>query len=352
MASNKLRSKFWLERLMALSAFVWSVGGFNLQVAVLVPGEFTHIIVATTLECIFSSLQTTGFLTGSDEFKEMCDELTQCGIPTVAVPMPAWHWIPCLGGRSVRPILERIDFTVQHLIANEGDVTKIPPYEYTLKDCWDDCWTNPGGIFKVGGSSEVDDFPVVQPRGKFVLPEKLPADVKVGLIGHSAGGWISRVYLSDRNYGGKVYDGTRYIHTLVTLGTPHLDAPGPAFSGIRWVDKEEALVRSLAVASSGFSSNDWGSFTKGAYQFCGFENTTGDGVTPLESAFAYRGAEQLELEEVHHISWRDNRFAKLVSKELTEHHGSGKPWYGSAEVVKQWSQFLKTNTTESDTNTK
>lgn len=274
----------------------------------------------------------------------MCDELTKSGIPTVAVPMPAWHWIPCLGGRSVRPILERIDFTVQHLIANEGDVTKIPHYEYTLRDCWEDFWTNPGGFCEVGGSSEVDDYPVVQPRGKFALPEKSTRDVRVGLIGHSAGGWISRVFLSDRNYGGKVYNGNRFVHTLVTLGTPHRNAPGAAFSGIRWVEQEEALVRSLAVAGSGFSSNDWGSFTKGAYRFCGYEDATGDGVTPLDSAFAYRGADRLELEEVHHISWSDNQFANLVAKELTEHHSTGKPWYGSPEIIKEWSHFLKTNT--------
>ena len=40
MGNNKLASKYWLERLMTFSAFIWSVGGFNLQAAVLVPGEF------------------------------------------------------------------------------------------------------------------------------------------------------------------------------------------------------------------------------------------------------------------------------------------------------------------------
>ena len=46
----------------------------NLQAAVLVPG----------------------FLTGADEFKDLCETLTAAGLPTVAVPMPNWHWIPCL----------------------------------------------------------------------------------------------------------------------------------------------------------------------------------------------------------------------------------------------------------------
>ena len=43
----------------------------------------------------------------------MADTLTSRGIPTVVVPMPVWHWLPCLGGRSMRPMLERIDHTVR-----------------------------------------------------------------------------------------------------------------------------------------------------------------------------------------------------------------------------------------------
>ena len=287
-----------------------------------------------------------GFLTGSSDFDELCATLTQeCGVAAVAVAMPAWHWIPCLGGRSVRPILERIDYTVQHLIANQGDVSKIPPYKYSIQDCWHDFWTNPGGIFAVGGSDQVDKYPNVQPHGTFKLPATATtSNLKIGLVGHSAGGWISRVYLSERPYGGKAYCGTRFVHSLVTLGTPHRDAPGPAFGGIRWVDQEGALVPSLAVGAKGFDVDGWGSFTKGAYQFCGFdEATSGDGVTPLESALAFRGAEQLELHRVHHISWADTFGASFVSKELTTDHSSGTPWYGSSEVVRVWGQFLKAN---------
>ena len=287
-----------------------------------------------------------GFLTGSSDFNGLCTHLAnECGIRAVPVFMPAWHWIPCLGGRSVRPILERIDFTVQHLIANQGDISKIPPYEYTLKDFWDDFWTNPGGIFRVGGSDEVEEYPVVQPHGRFNLPATLPENVKIGLVGHSAGGWISRVYLSDRSYGGKAYHGSRFVHSLVTLGTPHRESTGAAFAGIRWVDQEDALVPSLAVGSTGFDVHDWGSFTVGAYRFCGFEdgNISGDGVTPLESAFDYRGAKQLAFERVHHISWADTFGGKFVSKELTKDHAGGTPWYGSPEIVRQWGQFLKPN---------
>jgi hypothetical protein len=125
-----------------------------------------------------------GFLTGADEFQPLCQKLTEIGLPTVALPMPNWHWLPCIGGRSARPILERIDFTVKHLIANDGDVTKIPPYKYSLRDTWIDFRKNPGGIFKVGGSSRVEDYPIVEPRGDFPLPQLHNTTKKVALIGH------------------------------------------------------------------------------------------------------------------------------------------------------------------------
>ncbi|KAI2507177.1 PGAP1-like protein [Fragilaria crotonensis] len=165
-----------------------------------------------------------GFLTGANDFKQMVAQLNDRGIPTVAVPMPNWHWLPCLGGRSVRPVLERIDFTVKHLLAAEGDVTKIPNFQYNLMDAWHDLQDNPGGLVSVGGSSEVESYPEVKPRGYFPMPKSIPTDTKIALIGHSAGGWICRAYLSDRNYGGKGYDGKRYVHSLVTLGSPHMEA--------------------------------------------------------------------------------------------------------------------------------
>jgi len=44
-----------------------------------------------------------------------------------------------------------------------------------------------------------------------------------------AGGWIARAYLSDREYGGKIYNGKELVHSIITLGSPHGNAPGPAF---------------------------------------------------------------------------------------------------------------------------
>jgi hypothetical protein len=44
-------------------------------------------------ENIAAAVIVPGFLTGADEFGPMCKALTERGIPTVAVPMPNWHWV-------------------------------------------------------------------------------------------------------------------------------------------------------------------------------------------------------------------------------------------------------------------
>ena len=43
---------------------------------------------------------------------------------------------------------------------------------------------------------------------------------KVTLIGHSSGGMILRLYLSDLLFSGKIYNGKDYANCLITLGSP------------------------------------------------------------------------------------------------------------------------------------
>lgn len=230
-----------------------------------------------------------GFLTGKDEFLPLAKSLTAKGIPTVVVPMPNWHWLPCLGGRSMRPMLERIDFTVRHLAAVAGNLSDfdretvnyfyeskftenkdglivpkassaivtdnpqllIPDFNYNIIDLYQDFRNNPGGVFQVGGSAEVEEYPLWNPKGIF---KEAPAPMgKVALIGHSAGGWICRAYLSQRSYGGKAYRGSELVHSLITLGSPHGNAPGPAFKGVEWVNQDRLDgVRVLGVGGTGY----------------------------------------------------------------------------------------------------
>ena len=44
---------------------------------------------------------------------------------------------------------------------------------------------------------------------------------KVTLIGHSSGGIILRLYLSDLLFSGKIYNGKDYANCLITLGSPN-----------------------------------------------------------------------------------------------------------------------------------
>lgn len=314
-------------------------------------------------ENVAAAVLVPGFLTGADEFEPLCAALTAKGIPTVAVPMPNWHWLPSLGGRSVRPILERIDFTVKHLVANLENtdnailsnkyfaVSNIPKYKYSVGDCYEDFHNNIG---------TVDECPLDEPKGIFFEPENLRTDSnkpkkKIALIGHSAGGWISRIYLSSSDYGCKSYRGSAYIHSLVTLGSPHSDAPGPAFDSIKWInnpshetERLSGKVRSLGVAGRGFQGADWGMLTSGSYGFCvkgvpdaaSGEHHDGDGVTPLFSALGMPGSESMVVDGVTHFCWSDVFGGGLVAPELTADHRNGRHWYGSDSVLDQWAGFI------------
>ncbi len=253
--------------------------------------------------------------------------------------MPNWHWIPCLGGRSLRPILERLDFCVRHVAANQT----LPRYSYTLTDLMYDFQTNPGGILKVGGSDQADYYPIVEPRGHFPQPTAEPQG-KIALVGHSAGGLISRIYCSNREYGGKRYAGPDLVHSVVTLGTPHADAPGPAFESVRWCNQDtpdDTTIRTLAVGGTGFLGNEWGSLTQSSYAFCGVsELDDGDGITPIQSSLAWKGAKPLQVDGVTHFCWSEVAGSRIVAPELTKDHEEGRPWYGSKGVIEQWAEWL------------
>lgn len=339
----------------------------------------------SSLPDIRAAVIVPGFLTGKDEFLPLAEALNNIGIPTVVVPMPNWHWLPCLGGRSMRPMLERIDFTVRHLAGvagnscdferttvetleksvedglqlSSGDENRrirdpqllIPNINYNPIDLYQDFRNNPGGVLEVGGSAEVDKYPLWNPKGSFLsAPEPTG---KVALIGHSAGGWICRAYLSNRSFGGKSYDGHRLVHSLITLGSPHGNAPGPAFKGVEWVNREiidsSIGVRALAVGGTGFKGDSSGDLTRGAYSFCcplGSDGTQydGDGVTPIQSALAMKAympfADSLVLQDVGHFCWSDVFGGDIVAPDLSKEHRDGRPWYGDEAVIEKWAGWL------------
>ena len=331
---------------------------------------------ASSLRALKAAVIIPGFLNDANDFAPLAASLTAKGIPTAVVPLPIWHWIPQVGGRSVRPhggsntparpphisqpalprqvrpILERIDHAVRHVAAmgeaaeSASQPLRVPDYEYSLPDLWTDFLTNPGGVGSVGGSQYPDEYPTdVEPCGS--APTAGPAQGRVAIIGHSASGWMARIYLSSRAYGGKAYDGANLVHSLVTLGTPHMTGACVPFYSVEWANREPAPsgVRCLAVGGSGLPGDSSGGLTEGAYSFCtpdgtGGESMDGDGLTTLESAIALDGAETMVLDGTTHYPWSTAPFADWIAPELTKAYREGQPWYGSDQRVERWLPWL------------
>lgn len=151
------------------------------------------------------------------------------------------------------------------------------------------------------------------------------------LVGHSAGGLIARLYLSDRPVWNRIYRGVERVSMVVTLGTPHCDS-GEHRTGWYLSDAANELapgtpfahrVRYHTVAGRCMLGDPAGTWKeRRAYRsyvfFCGQGDSWGDGVVPLASA-GLDGAESVILPQVSH------------SKKY------GGAWYGSSgEVVRRW----------------
>ena len=198
------------------------------------------------------------------------------GLPAIAVPLMPWHWWRAERAKDATGVLQRLDETM--------------------------AWAR----------------------------RRHQAGFNI-LVGHSAGGLIARLYLSDRPVWNRIYGGLEHVSMVVTLGSPHCNsmdhrtgwfladeanrlAPGTPYAG---------HVRYHTVAGRyafGDPSGKWGE--RRAHRsyafFCGQGDTWGDGTVPLECA-CLDGAEGVVLSGVAHS--RKN----------------GAAWYGSsAEIIRRW----------------
>jgi pimeloyl-ACP methyl ester carboxylesterase len=151
------------------------------------------------------------------------------------------------------------------------------------------------------------------------------------LVGHSAGGLIARVYLSDRSAWGTTYAGVQHTTSLITLGSPHCSntasptswfltdmadhlAPGAPFAD---------RVQYRAVAGRYLEGTPHGSYRqRRAHRlytyFSGRGDIWGDGIVPVDCALL-EGAEPLVLDGVAH--------SRRVGRE----------WYGGAKaLIRRW----------------
>jgi triacylglycerol esterase/lipase EstA (alpha/beta hydrolase family) len=225
-----------------------------------------------------------GYLADAKDYQALQADLQRLGIPAEVVPIRWQDWVPTLGGRSVAPILRRIDTTVRQVLQdNHAD--------------------------------------------------------KVNLVGHSAGGWLARIYLGDTPYcvhpqdrEDCVWNARPFVHTLLTLGTPHtslerwtrknLDFVNQTYPGAFYTDVNYVCVAGKAI----FGKRRPGSWLAySSYQITGGKGDVwGDGITPISAAHL-EGAKNLILEGATHSP------------------KAGRCWYGSIGLIEEWASYLLTS---------
>lgn len=223
-----------------------------------------------------------GYLAAAPAYAELEQTLQAMGMPAITVPLTQRDWWVTLGGRPVTPILAHLDRTIRRALQEYGTD-------------------------------------------------------RVNLVGHSAGGWISRIYLGEHPYCDHSWSGHTLVQTLITLGTPHTSQeqwtrknlnfvndtyPGAFYSHINYV----CLAGKALYGRPSWRAGEW--FTYQSYRLtCGNGDCWGDGVTPVAAAHL-EGALNLTFDDVLHSPRSLNR-PSLVHQ-----------WYGSPQVVQRWATYL------------
>jgi triacylglycerol esterase/lipase EstA (alpha/beta hydrolase family) len=223
-----------------------------------------------------------GYLEGAIAYRLLEESLQELGFPTATVPLRKRDWLPTVGGRSMVPILRQLDRTVKNIL------------------------------------------------------KQFNAD-QINLIGHSAGGWISRIYLGEKPYNiygdatfsERLWHAHPYVANLISLGTPHISQERWTRRNLDFVNQNYPgafypNVRYVCVAGKSiFGARRKGSWLAySSYQItCGRGDTWGDGIVPLEAAHL-EGAENITIEGVRHSP------------------KSPGMWYGSPEVLPAWVSYL------------
>lgn len=105
-----------------------------------------------------------GFLFSSRQYASLVADLKARGYDADVVPTAMSDWFPVIYGASFEWYLKRMDALLQGMHARHG---------------------------------------------------------RVALVGHSAGGWLARIVLGGERYQGVRYGRSGWVHTLLTLGSPH-----------------------------------------------------------------------------------------------------------------------------------
>jgi pimeloyl-ACP methyl ester carboxylesterase len=160
-------------------------------------------------------------------------------------------------------------------------------------------------------------------------------DWGVNLIGHSAGGWLARLFVSEFAR----EDLRRRIRVVVTLGTPNVAPPAGVFDQTRgilsylesrysWQHRRYSGVRYVCVGSKAVRGRPWSLNVAEMIAYasywpvCGRGSVVGDGIVPACSSFM-RGAQAILLPDAKHSPLTDRS-----------------NWYGSPHQFVYWSHTL------------
>ena len=149
---------------------------------------------------------------------------------------------------------------------------------------------------------------------------------KIDLIGHSSGGVMLRLYLSDELFNNEIFNGRSITKNLITLGSPHqaINAtslrkfvdekyPGNFFKNINYVS-----IGGKVKINSKKTSFITKLIARGSYKsISGDKNANGDGLVPLSSSLL-EGSQQIILPETVHGGFFGNE------------------WYCTPSKVKEW----------------
>ena len=163
-------------------------------------------------------------------------------------------------------------------------------------------------------------------KDKVALALKETNAKKIDLIGHSSGGIILRLYLSNEPFKETIFNGKSSTRNLITLGSPHQAIKATALR--RFVDEKYpgSFFQNINYVSIGgeveINSKQTSILTKltakvSYKSISGDKNESGDGLVPLSSSLLKNSQQIILPDTVHGRIFGEN-------------------WYGSNSKIREW----------------